>query len=226
MKLYSIIIPIYNEVMTLNRLLIGLKTYYDLKHEIIIVDDGSTDRSNIILEKCHFIKLIILKKNSGKGVAIKNGILKSKYSSIIIYDGDLELKTKDISKLMILDKNSGITNVLGFRSILSNPFKSKIEWGNFIFTFFFNMLFKTSHKDILCCAKAFYKKDIPIKKIKSKGFDIDVELSSMMTINSRGKKLKQIYFDYSRRSIKEGKKLKIYDGWIILARIIKMTVYR
>ena len=42
----------------------------------------------------------------------------------------------------------------------SYPFKSNFDWGNFMFTSFFNILYKSNHKDILCCAKAFYAQDL------------------------------------------------------------------
>ena len=75
------------------------------------------------------------------------------------------------------------------------------------------------HKDILCCAKSFYKKDIPLTKIRSTGFDIDVELSSILTKINNKKPILQVLLSYKRRTIQEGKKLKISDGWKILKRI-------
>ena len=59
----------------------------------------------------------------------------------------------------------------------------------------------------------------------SKGFDIDVELSSILTLNNKNNKIPQIFLEYQRRTIKDGKKLKISDGWVILVRIIKMIKY-
>lgn len=217
---YSIIIPIYNEVNTLKRLLNELKKYISHKHEIIIVDDGSTDNSMEFLKKTDFIKLISLKKNLGKGNAIRVGLQNSMFSKIIIYDGDLELKTLDINKLMILNKSIGVYCALGTRYQKLQPFKSLIEWGNFIFTSFFNLTFMTRHKDILCGAKSFYLEDIYISKIKSLSFDIDIELTVFLTKNSRKKKIKHVLINYNRRSFDRGKKLKITDGFLILKRII------
>ena len=61
--------------------------------------------------------------------------------------------------------------------------------------------------------------------IISNEFDIDIELASVYTIINRGKKIPQIFLNYNRRTIEEGKKLKVSDGWSILSRIIKMTKY-
>ena len=211
---YSIIIPVYNELPTLKRLLKGLEQYYNDKHEILIIDDGSNDGSTKILENCSYIKLIKFKFNLGKGVAIKKGIYKSKNSKILIFDGDLELKTNDISKLIELSRSK-----MGIRYKYFSPLKSGIDWGNFIFTTFFNLFYISMHKDILCCAKSFYKKDIPLTKIRSTGFDIDVELSSILTKINNKKPILQVLLNYKRRTIQEGKKLEISDGWKILKRI-------
>lgn len=217
---YSIIIPIYNEKKTLKTLLKELKEYNDSGHQIIIINDGSTDGSTEILKKSFFVKTINLKKNYGKGVALRVGLLYSKFNKVIIYDGDLELDIKDITKLMNLNKKKGISSIMGIRSKSFNPLKSSPEWGNFIFTTFFNFLYMSCHKDILCCAKSFYKKDIKIKKLNSTKFDIDIELSLFMTKNNKGKRIIQVPLNYSRRSIIHGKKLKTSDGWSILNRMI------
>ena len=217
---YSIIIPLYNEDKTINLLINQLKPFSDEGNEVIVVNDGSDDNTSSLLSKYDFIKIINLKKNFGKGVALKIGILISKYNKIIIYDGDLELETQDISKLMILKRKSGINSVFGNRFKKKILPKNSFDLGNLFFTSFFNLLNMTCYRDILCCAKAFYKHDIPIKKVKSIGFDIDIELTSMLNKNNHGQKINHVWLDYNRRSIKEGKKLKISDGWKILVRII------
>ena len=223
---YSIIIPIYNEEKTLNNLLLSLKKYFVDGDEIIIVNDGSSDDSQSILNKCKHVKSIHLEKNFGKGFALKKGLLYSKYEKIIIYDGDLELSICDISKLKHLNRKEGVKSIMGIRSKSFNPFKLGNDWGNFIFTFFFNILHFTVHKDILCCAKSFYKNDIPYANIKSKSFDIDVELSYLLSKINRGKNILQVSIDYNRRTVQEGKKLKTSDGFLILNRILLNLLYQ
>ena len=100
---YLILIPIHNEAGNLPVLLDELKPYaYD--HELLLIDDGSTDTSNDLLAKCPFITLLHLENNAGKGLAIRKGIVKAKYDKIVITDGDLELETSELNKLMIIDK--------------------------------------------------------------------------------------------------------------------------
>ena len=137
----------------------------------------------------------------------------------------MELHTSDISKLMFLNEENGIRAIMGYRYRSLNPFKSNFEWGNFMFTSFFNILFQTNHKDILCCAKAFYVDNIKIQDIKSQGFDIDVELSSVLTIVNKKSIIPQVAMKYDRRDVTQGKKLKVSDGWIILERVLMMIKY-
>ena len=217
---YTIIIPVYNEEDFIYELLKRIKQYYLSGHEIIIINDGSTDNSLKILKENNFIRVISFRENRGKGVAIKTGLKLSKHDKVIIFDSDLELDPDEIKKLMILDKDKGIHSVMGSRYSNFNPFLSSFEWGNFMFTCFFNLTRFSTHKDILCCAKSFYNNDIKKSKIKSKGFDIDIELSSMLTKNNRYKSIKQIFLSYNRRYLDEGKKLQISDGWVILRRAI------
>ncbi len=225
MNQYSIIVPIHNEVKSIPNLLNSLDIYIKNGHEVIIIDDGSTDGSTNLLRKNNCIILIKFNRNRGKGFAIQRALEKANHNKIIIFDGDLELNPGEIYKLMILCKNKGINAAMGYRFKTLSPMKSFFNWGNYLFTSFFNILLKSNHRDILCCAKSFYLDQINNYNISSIGFDIDVELSSVLTINNRKKLIPQIYFQYNRRTIKEGKKLKVSDGWAILKKIIKMIQY-
>ena len=225
MTKYSILIPVHNEVNHIPFLLSALKVYKKKGHEIIIIDDGSNDGSTSILKNCEIIKLICLRENRGKGYALKKGLMNANNDKIVIYDGDMELNPLDISRLMILNKKDNINYVMGSRFQSLSPLKSNFDWGNFMFTSFFNILFKSHHKDILCCAKAFFKNDLKKYKIISNRFDIDIELASFFTIFNKKQKIAQVLLNYNRRTIKEGKKLKISDGWSILSRTLKMTKY-
>ena len=152
--------------------------------------------------------------------------MKANIERIVIYDGDMELNPSEISKLMILNKKSNIGYVMGYKFKSLSLLRSDFDWGNFMFTSFFNILFKSNHKDILCCAKAFYANQLNNYKIISDGFAIDVELASLLTILNKRRKIPQVLLNYNRRTIDEGKKLKQSDGWNILLRIIKMIQYK
>ena len=158
------------------------------------------------MNECNFIKLIVFNENRGKGDAIKFGLLEAKYDSIIIFDGDLEIAPSELGKLMILDKKNGINSAMGYRFKHLSPIKSGVDWGNFIFTTFFNILLSTNHKDVLCCAKAFYKHDFDIRTLQSKNFSIDIELAFILSLSN--KNIKQVKMDYSRRGKMKERSLK------------------
>ncbi|MBD62562.1 MAG: hypothetical protein CMD68_00570 [Gammaproteobacteria bacterium] len=225
MNTYSILIPIHNEIRYIEPLLEELEYYSCIGHEIIIIDDGSDDGSGKALNAQEGIVLISLPKNAGKGYALREGLAKASNDRIIVYDGDMELDPADISKLMLLDRSEQKKFIMGYRFKSINPLKSNFDWGNFMFTSFFNIIFKTNHKDILCCAKAFYLSDLKGCHLSASCFDIDVELASILTVRNKNTKVDQIYIEYNRRSVEDGKKLKVSDGWKILIKIIKMARY-
>ena len=213
---YTIIIPIHDEVQSIPILLEGLKSYA-VNHEILIIDDGSTDGSSELLENCSFIHLVSLSKNSGKGTAIRAGLDRSGNDKVIITDGDLELDPAELEKFMILDSDSKIDCVLGTRYAEKIPFGSLLNFGNFFLTGFFNIIHNRSVSDALCCNKSFFKSSIDQESLKSTGFDVDVELLSKLV--SENHTIKEIPIKYTRRSPDQGKKLRLVDGWIILKRI-------
>ena len=108
MKL-SIIIPVYNEENTIQKILTRIEEIKDIKKQIIIVDDGSTDETYKLIKNFNFTseyKIIKLQKNSGKGFAIKSSINYISGDIVIIQDGDLEYNPKDYKNVITSKKGS------------------------------------------------------------------------------------------------------------------------
>ena len=95
---YSLIIPIYNEKRTIDRLLTNLEKFKN-QFEIIIIDDGSTDGTEELLRNVDYIKYIKNKCNAGKGISISKGTEFATKRNIILIDGDLEIELSEINKL-------------------------------------------------------------------------------------------------------------------------------
>ena len=91
--------------------------------------------------------------------------------------------------------------------------------GNLIINVIFNLAYKSSHKDILCCYKVLSKENIKELQLNSKGFSLETELMAKM-VNSNYK-IHELLIDYKPRTNVQGKKLKASDGIGIIVTIIK-----
>ena len=124
MEKISLVIPIYNEELSIKKLIDEINFNLEKKnyqYEVIIVDDGSTDNTKNVLDEIlkqySFVKIIANKINVGQSFSLIEGIKKSKYLNIITLDGDGQNNPKDISKIAKLffdDEN--IKLVGGIRS--------------------------------------------------------------------------------------------------------------
>ena len=145
-KKLSVIIPVYNEKNTIEKLLNKIHKLSDIKKEIIVVDDASNDGSTNILKKSKkkITKLIHHKKNLGKGAAIKTAKKFVKGNVVIIQDADLEYHPSDYFKLLHFI-NKGYKVVYGSRVLGRNRYLLK----NFssIIKIFFNHIFYLIQKD-------------------------------------------------------------------------------
>jgi len=220
---YSIIIPIHNEEKQIPFLLENI-TPISINHEIIIIDDGSTDGSLVHLDRCSFITLIKHDNKLGKGQAIRTGLDIAKNDKIILFDGDMELNPVELPTIMVLNKEENIDVVFGTRLNFLSPLNTIFDFGNFLLNGFFNFLNQSNYSDVLCGCKAFYKSDLAERMPYSIGFDIDVEIASNLVKNK--KRIIEIPISYSRRNQSEGKKLNVLDGWLILKRMLFTLKYK
>ena len=229
MKL-SILIPVYNEVNTINKLLKNIENVNlkNIEKEIILIDDYSTDGSRELIKKLNkkYIK-IFQDKNQGKGAALKKGISASTGDFIIFQDADLEYNPQDYNKLIgpILKKKSNI--VIGSRFV-DKQFKilgkgktiHPTHWiGNKGLTTLFNLIYRTNLTDIEPCYKIFKTELLKEIRMKSDGFEYDIEL--MCKLTKKGHKIIQLPIDYVPRTFNEGKKINWKDGIIALWVMIK-----
>ena len=217
---YSIIIPIYNEIFTLPRLIKNLqKLNNDI--QIIIVDDGSDDGSDDILKK-HAKRFDIIqnKTNLGKGSSIVLGLKFAKNQNIILIDGDLEIEIDCIPNLIVEYEENNYTTLIGYRWDDRDGINFELNrFGNYIINSLFNLLYFSSIKDVLCCVRIIKSDIIRSLNINSKRFSIEVETLAKLILNKE--KIIQSKVYYNRRTMQQGKKLKMSDGW----RIITVMLY-
>ena len=213
----SIIIPCYNEEKTIEKIIDKVRDNINSPYEIIVIDDGSTDKTRLILEnnlKNKINELLINEKNYGKGFSIKKGIEATTGDIIIIQDADLEYDPKDYAKLIEPIKNGFADVVYGSRFIGSDEKRVLYFWhmiGNKFLTLLSNMLTNLNLTDMEVCYKVF-KSDI-IKKINlcEKRFGFEPEITAK--ISKQKIRIYEVGVKYYGRTYAEGKKITWKDGF-------------
>ena len=131
----SIIIPVFNEKKTINFIIDKIHELKNLKKEIIIIDDKSTDGTKKILKNLNsklYNRIIFHKKNHGKGGAIKTAKRYITGDIVLIQDADLEYNPKDYYKLLKPFKKKSINVVCGSRVLNKKKYNlQKGFWVNF-----------------------------------------------------------------------------------------------
>ena len=224
----SIIIPVYNEKNTIEKLLNKIHKLRNIKKEIIVVDDASNDGSGKILKKNKnkINKLIYHKKNLGKGAAIKSAQKFVKGNVVIIQDADLEYDPADYYKLLhFINKGYKVvygSRVLGKNRYLLKNFSSVIRiFFNHILTVISNFLNNQRLTDAHTCYKMF-ESDIFLKiMLEEKDFSFCPEITTKIGLLKI--KIKEVPIKYSGRNYNEGKKIRLIDG---VKAIITLFKYR
>lgn len=221
----SIIIPVFNEETTLAEIIrrVAQAPVFDYQKEIIVINDGSTDKTGLILENFRDnYDLIVLnhEDNLGKGEAVQTGLAAATGDLVIIQDADLEYDPQDWPALIEEINKPGIDAVYGSRNI--NPEKRGYFYyvlGVWILTKFNNLLFGSQLTDIYTCYKLFPADLIKSIDLTSNGFEIEAEITAK--ILKKGLAIKEVPIKYSPRKFKQGKKIRFKDGLIGLWTIAK-----
>ena len=227
----SIIIPCYNEEKTIEKLLNKIFSI-KLKKQIIIINDGSIDKSKSIINKYkNKIDIIInKKKNTGKGSCI---ILAKKFIKgkiVIIQDADLEYDPKDYYKLIkpILEKKSLVvygSRVLNRNNYKNNNFsKSFRVLGNFILTLISNFINNQNLTDAHTCYKVFDSYLFKKISLKQSDFSFCAEVTTKLSLMNI--KILEIPIRYKGRSYKDGKKISFSDAFKTFYTLIKYRFFR
>ena len=218
----SIIIPVYNEESFLTKLFEQIENYFNYNNiEVIIVDDGSNDKSTEIIKNYkinsnfkYLLKSIRLDINSGKGKAIQTGIKNSSGEYLLLQDADLELDTKDAHEMyqMVLN-NSEIKCLFGSRYSSGKLKKNNYFFNNLvgkINSFIFNIFFSQSLSDVHCGLKILHRSVIEKIKLSINDFGIEIDLASQIVRNNFY--IYEFGVSYYFRTKEQGKKITWVDG--------------
>ncbi len=231
MKLLTVIIPVYNESKTITKILDKvIKT--KISKQIIVVDDCSTDDSKkkILNFKSKIYKIIIHKKNLGKGAAIQSAqkFIKGKYT--IIQDADLEYNPNDYFKILnkIYSENAHVvygSRVLGKKRYKLKNFTSLSRiFFNHVLTLISNFINKQALTDAHTCYKLFDSKIFKKVKLKENGFAFCPEITTK--ISNLNIKIVEVPISYKGRSYEDGKKISYKDGIEALYALFRYKILK
>ena len=227
----SVIVPAYNEEKTIIELLKKVKDVEinGVTKEIIVIDDCSIDNTLSLLEKNEILYdvLIKLSKNSGKGEAVRNGLLKASGEYILFQDADLEYDPNDYKKLLEPIIRFDADLVIGSRLIASQLTRVYYFWhkvGNKFITFLFNIVNNTTFTDIYSCYVVFKTNLINPKELSTSGWEQQAEILSKVV--SRGRSFYEVPVNYYGRTYEEGKKIRPHNAISVLLTIISKRIFR
>ncbi|MEK7154919.1 MAG: glycosyltransferase family 2 protein [Patescibacteria group bacterium] len=231
MKL-TVIIPAYNEEKTIAVVLKKVAANKLVK-EIIVVNDGSTDKTRFrIADSSGFqqrfkkLKIINKKNNEGKGAAIRDAVKIATGDVFIIQDADLEYNPNEYRLVLgpILDKKADV--VFGSRFVGNQPHRVLYFWhyvGNKIITLLANLLTNLNLTDMETCYKAFTKEVAHKLDLQEKRFGFEPEFT--IKVAQMKMRIYEVGVSYSGRSYAEGKKIGWKDGFITLWCLVKYSSF-
>jgi len=225
----SIVMPAHNEELTIEvavRRLLSVALPCPV--ELIVVDDGSTDRTSAALRTFDDRRLRVQRHpiNLGKGAAVLTGASRAAGTHLLIFDADLEYNPRDIPKLLepVLAGDAQIvygTRIFGMNTVYPS---FRYALGNRMTTFAANVLFDSCLSDLHTCLKLVPLDIFRRLQLTETGFGLDTEITAELL--RRGERPYEVAVSYSGRTRGDGKKIRWVDGVQCLSVLGRVRVRR
>lgn len=223
----SVVIPVYNERETAERLLRRVREV-PLRLEVIVVDDGSTDGTRDVLpglEGTLIDTLVMHERNQGKGAALRTGFAHATGDVVVVQDADLEYDPYELPLLLEPILQGKADAVYGSR-FLGGPHRVLLFWhsvGNRVLTLLSNMFTDVNLTDMETCYKMMRRELLQTLPLSANRFGIEPELTARLA--QAGARIYELPISYNGRSYAEGKKIGWKDGVSALWAIFKYNVF-
>ena len=187
----------------------------DFVHELIVVDDGSVDKTAAIAESMDDDRVRVIRQpvNRGKGAALRTGFAAAQADFVAVHDADLEYDPSDIARLLPPLRDGRADVVYGSRFIGSDEHRVLYYWhsvGNRVLTTLSNMATNINLTDMETCTKVFKREVIQNLDLREDRFGFEPEVTAKVAAG--GYRIYEVGVSYSGRTYAEGKKIGWRDG--------------
>ncbi|MGQ0735701.1 MAG: glycosyltransferase family 2 protein [Acidobacteriota bacterium] len=219
----SVLVPVYNERATIERLLtevVSVETGLGL--EVLVGDDGSTDGTRDILAKLTLpgVKVIFMPDNVGRGGVLKHLWTLATGDLYVHQDADLEYDPHDYVPLLepLLAGRADVVYGSRFKgSIEGMRFANRL--GNLFMSASARLLYGTQVSDLMTCYKMYRASLIEGLRVRANGFDFEAEFTARLA--QRGARFAEVPVSFRGRTFEEGKKIRAFDAVRVMRELVR-----
>jgi glycosyltransferase involved in cell wall biosynthesis len=220
----SILMPVYNEEERVEEAITEvLNTELPTEFELIIVNDGSSDRTREILASREWgpnVRLFEHPVNRGKGAAVQTALAQANGEFSAIFDADLEYDPGDLALLLPSLLNGKANACFGARAFDGYSSHSFLfVMGNRGVTLACDVLYNVYLHDIMTCHKAIRTELFRSLPLRERGFAIEAEIAARLV--QKRERIFEVPVHYRARATDEGKKLTWFDGVRVLRTLVR-----